>query len=571
MSLQVWLPLNGNLENQGLADVTVTNNGATVDNNGKIGKCYSFDGTNDYITLICQDFPTIFCGLFSITFWVCSNDDGTRSIYFGNYGISGGGNWFNLEKNTANEIRFWWNDGNPDKRFNTSKIIQSDGWTHFALTKNGGVVKTYLNGELIETYTNENLSTDVPSTATTFRIGGDYRTSGDLMFNGKMNDFRLYDHALSAKEVKELSKGLVLHYKLSGVGGENLSDFSSIKSNWTMDGLTGSDYTDPDYGNVIKLDSSSTYKRMYHYCNWTADTTYAVSFLAKSSVDGVSCDMSRSIANFSQTFTLSTSWKRYEGVINSTVTATNGTLSFRIHDANATVFITQIKLELGNKATVWIPYSSNSAYTFLDYNDTIEYDHSGYGNDGVKTNITTDVDTPRYSTSYFFDGDTSVITVPYDATAWQTNFTLNLWFKKHELGSKNYETLFGGPSGFEMDTRANNATTLSLYMASTRGGNVYSPFNFDKWYMVTLVNDGTNELYYINGELVKTIEKKAMPTGNYFLGAWQTATKQNFKGWMSDFRIYATPLSEKDIKELYTVGTAFDKQGRVMTYEVVEV
>ena len=41
------MPLNGTLDNIGISDVTVTNNGATVDNNGKIGKCYSFDGTDD--------------------------------------------------------------------------------------------------------------------------------------------------------------------------------------------------------------------------------------------------------------------------------------------------------------------------------------------------------------------------------------------------------------------------------------------------------------------------------------------------------------------------------------------
>jgi len=43
-----------------------------------------------------------------------------------------------------------------------------------------------------------------------------------------------------------------------------------------------------------------------------------------------------------------------------------------------------------------------------------------------------------------------------------------------------------------MDTRAGAASTLSLYMTSTRGGTIFSPFEFNKWYMVTLVNNGTN-------------------------------------------------------------------------------
>ena len=46
MSLQVWLPLNGDLRNNGLADISVTNNGATINNAGKIGKCYSFNGSS---------------------------------------------------------------------------------------------------------------------------------------------------------------------------------------------------------------------------------------------------------------------------------------------------------------------------------------------------------------------------------------------------------------------------------------------------------------------------------------------------------------------------------------------
>jgi len=46
MALQIWLPLNksGDLSNKGLANVTVTNNGATYNASGKIGGCYKVNG-----------------------------------------------------------------------------------------------------------------------------------------------------------------------------------------------------------------------------------------------------------------------------------------------------------------------------------------------------------------------------------------------------------------------------------------------------------------------------------------------------------------------------------------------
>ena len=43
MSLLVWLPLNGNLNNQGLSDLVFTNNNTstlTTNSSGKIGSCY---------------------------------------------------------------------------------------------------------------------------------------------------------------------------------------------------------------------------------------------------------------------------------------------------------------------------------------------------------------------------------------------------------------------------------------------------------------------------------------------------------------------------------------------------
>ena len=206
MSLQVWLPLLGNTKNQGLSGISVTNNGATVNDNGKLGKCYYFNGDAQYLQLSAT-LGDLYSHDFSYSVWLKPTDS-TRSIIMSDY-ASSGASGVAYELTTSRSIRLYWN-GSPDI-YPSNCVLPLDTWTHTAIVKTTNRVDFYVNGELRHTYTGT-LVDRVSSSC--LRIGDDYRGGSSVSYMGYMNDVRIYNHALSAKEVKELSKGLVTHYTL---------------------------------------------------------------------------------------------------------------------------------------------------------------------------------------------------------------------------------------------------------------------------------------------------------------------------------------------------------------------
>ena len=88
--------------------------------------------------------------------------------------------------------------------------------------------------------------------------------------------------------------------------------------------------------------------------------------------------------------------------------------------------------------------------------------------------------------------------------------------------------------------------------------------------MITMTRNTSESKFYINGELKITGSAGTIPSGNYFIGAWQTSTGQNYKGKISDFRLYSTVLSVEDIKMLYNTSASVDKNGNMYAYEFKE-
>ena len=560
MSLQVWLPLTKDLRQQGINRSTISGNNVTISSGGKLGNCYSFNGNNSYLLSNSSPFSNS-TDNWSYACWFKPNNQHQGCLFSCRTGT-----------NSTGMTIFYYNtqilfDDGTRWQFTPSTAITTGAWNHLVFVRKKGVGKyCYLNGRLIGSTSTTGTQTTVGAN---YAIGNSQSANTSLSgnpLNGYLNDVRIYDHALSQMEVKELAKGLVLHYPLNrqGWGQENLGNFASIKSNWTMDGLTGSDYSDSTYGNVIKLVTSSTNQRMYNYVPttmWQSGKVYTVSFLAKADTNTRTCDMSRSIADFSPSFTLSTNWKRYSGKITSTSTPNGGTLSFRIHQSGATVYITRIKVEEGEIVTPYCPGSGDAAYTTMGLNDTTEYDCSGFCNNGTRTGtFTWTSDTPKYAVSTAFSGS-QYITEGNEIET--TDSTITVWVKT-SLSANAFILDCRNSSGagkqpiYQYTNGSIQSGGASQYVTTNTGLLVANT-----WIHLAIVQSGNSLLIYKNGSLFQTLSCTNSLIIKPTIGARYSLSSLLPSGSLSDLRIYATALSADDVKSLYQNSAYIDDSGNI--------
>lgn len=174
---------------------------------GKYGQCCDFNGNNclklkSPITFANQEFT--FCA------WVYRISDFFR-VYSARTTTGGAGLFISVENNN---IVF--DDGT---RFSPQISFPERKWTHICLTRTSKEKKIYINGELVLL---TNTVGNMEGISTTAFIGVSSENDKITGYTqGRLNDYRIYDHCLSDAEVKEISKGLVLHYTMDKVYKEN--------------------------------------------------------------------------------------------------------------------------------------------------------------------------------------------------------------------------------------------------------------------------------------------------------------------------------------------------------------
>lgn len=577
MSLQVWLPLNGNLNNNGVADVTITNNGATVNADGKIGSCYYFNGSSQIkITL-----PSTMTTIKNTS--VCAFVKSTSSV------LALGGISQDQSNTTACMTLYtsgWQFTGSSAYKYvSGGTIANTSVWHHVCCVMTDTDITTYLDGVQIKNVTIANAGvTNFDLTSSHFIEIGQDSPGTDEKLTGYVNDFRIYDHALSAKEVKEISKGLILHMPLdnNGAGAPNLLTNSADLTQWSKEsGITVAWDTDKDLYKVTYSGSNSARYGIYQDLTIEANTTYTVSCILEGASGGVAFGFYDSSVGWpSNVITVTTG----DGKISRSYTLTSSANStkarfylFTNGGSSKEVWFKLPKLEMNSKATPWCPNTADALYSSLGFNSSTVYDTSGYCNNGTisSTKPTIAPDSPRYSSSTLFANNIYVSIPLPSVTGFANSYTFSWW------GKCNPDTGYSNRMywGFSNGNRLNLYGGSDIYYWNT-GDSYNNPFtdasiagqSDGTWHHFAVTGDGTTNKLYIDGTFkANAITHRSITGTTIILNGWDTSNSYDFNGQLSDYRLYTTCLSADDIAELYKVPISIDNTGKVHAIEINEV
>ena len=601
MSLVLWLPLTDDYHNQGLNDYEISTLGTiSWPSGGKLGAtCLQAGNANQTSNglRIEGTFADLLNGDHTVSVWV--KPLGNHVHYNGS--IFSSGNWNTPNKRWA----FGVSQDNTKvdilcSNYNTyvNCAIPVNEWTHLVCTCGADrIVKLYKNGEFVVSV-DRSTSNEFDSDNTFTCIGRESYANGYFSFNGCLQDFRLYDECLSPLEIKRFSQGLVLYYPMNDPYIESSQNL--IKT------MTIAEATESVWGghsvNVSNYDCSSEGVPI-NICS-RLDVTYPVN---DTTGGGVSKPIGSSFTvKPSTTYTFSAYLKASDdyaythpnflyyygdtvghGIYTSTKKEPVGNGWYRIWNTlttgeNQTSFSPYFYSYPGKSMTYWIggwqleekdhltPYIE----PLNNREETIIYDSSGYCHNGiVMGNLITSVDSPRHSSSSYFNGSTYVQADPLPSEV----KTVSCWVKTDKPSTNQF---YWCDTGTKMclATYNGHGTVITWYQNGGQSTGSKCTLSGSEWksngwnhFVVIDTGNGTRDVY-CNGEKLTPMSDDWYGTsGSKLVIGNRGSGAGPLYGYVSDFRAYVTQLSESDIKALYENSAYISSNATTYAYEYVEV
>lgn len=495
---------------------------------------------------------------------------------------------------TSNQLRIDASIDATSLQWTTDYSFKAGEWTHFAVVNDDGKLSYYINGEFKQTKT---------VTSTTQHIGN-YMTIGassesntvlgnNNYFKGKMNDLRIYDHALSQSEVQEIYRSLILKYSFdTPIEDPKISTAKTVNIDSYLDGGIN---RCPTIGTII-------YSKDYVVDNEYITLSFDLTIEDLKAVEGQMGKMQL------QEFTVISGENKWSTLINTGIGSTNGTSEIDL-TKNGTYHIVksyqwtdtsryssnwavQLRLDyiLGGTATISnFKVVLGKKEILSDGTGGILYDESGFGHNATVMGSSNFLPTIYYSTDAkigegcyqsktITDGGKNTYGVVRTSKIFDEvpEISISFWLYVPEIDNNTGDNTILGCSpnaeNYGIWIRRDGVSLVStLYHTSL------SPTTLqrDRWHYIVVTAQKQGDLkVYLDGELNQS---KNNIVGVDWESAYLTIGDLRYNrglkldGKIDDLKIYATVLDEIYIKKMYQERVKVDNNGNMSCGELIEV
>jgi hypothetical protein len=227
-----------------LGGVALGQSGATVNTANAI----SLDGSDDSVQVPSLNLNT---NTVTLTGWIRRN--GAQTAWAGIFFCRAGNTTAGLSFGDSQELRYTWNGGNYG--WNSGLVVPDAAWTFVALVVEPTKATIYMNtGSGMQSSINT-----VAHAAEEFNgvayLGWD-TNSGSRRFKGLMDDFRVYDRILGAREISDLYSSYVTVNQPPQFTSDPIVK-GDATANAAYTGSIAGDATDPDAGDTLTFSKIS--------------------------------------------------------------------------------------------------------------------------------------------------------------------------------------------------------------------------------------------------------------------------------------------------------------------------
>lgn len=573
MSLIAHYPLNGNLRDYSGNFPNITGSW-TIDDHGKIGKCYKKNG-NLTLPISSKQIGTNS----TLMFWIYTDSTSTGTDML--LGVDAPREFFTcFQYPTKND--FHWSSTYETNTTNYGGVdygvLKDNEWTHVTLVYNDRTMYRYYNGELKGTTKYDN---DLR-----------YSSGRNLIVKGltgtKLNDIRIYNHALSIKEIKEIVKCEVIHFNFNEwkESTTNICGFDGDFETFELGNNAG--YTvQLGENNIVAVSNEITYSgsKSLKVKQTTGSTgrIFRTNPLGKGEVATFSAWVysvkpgvvlrielnggGHAWTGFQSNMHTGKGWE----LLSVTTTAALGDTTeynFIYPKDNNTIYVDNVQVEKKDHCS---PFTNRT--NLINFSDS-----SNYKNHSKEIPINS---CPTWSNDsilgngcYKFNGNSEFETI---STFFQsTNVSISAWVKPTKRQSVNDRDMICGlrnPASCYLTLTPEGYVSCYNYSVNPAGyHNTTQVIPLNQWSHLVATWDSTKLRIYINGVKVKEVSHALVDTpviSTYLLVGGEN-TNRYYNGLIDDVKIFQSILSDEDVLKMYNTKISISDNNTLFSNEIIE-